>query len=182
MDSLDLLKRTVGEVDKLIAGLSDDQLAVQTPCTDWKVSDLLGHITGGATMFAQSAEEAVGAEAGPAPSGDHRSAWSTASRRALAAFELPGVMDKTVKLPFGEMPAGVALNIAVFDVATHAVDLASCTGQTISDEGLLEAALGMGKQMIGPDFRQPGIFDAEQPCPDDAPVAQRLLAFAGRKV
>ena len=29
-----------------------------------------------------------------------------------------------MKLPFGEMPAGVALNIAIFDVATHSVDLA----------------------------------------------------------
>ena len=42
--------------------------------------------------------------------------------------------------------------------------------------------LVMGKQMIGPELRMPGVFDAEQPCPADAPVAQRLLAFSGRKV
>jgi hypothetical protein len=28
----------------------------------------------------------------------------------------------------------------------------------------------------------PGFFDAEQPCSDDAPADQRILAFAGRKV
>ena len=49
------------------------------------------------------------------------------------------------------------------------------------DEGVLGAALEIGKQMIGPDLRQPGVFDAEQPCADDAPVADRLRAsFAVR--
>ena len=28
-------------------------------------------------------------------------------------------MERVVKLPFGEMPAGLALNIAIFDVTTH---------------------------------------------------------------
>lgn len=177
--SLDLLKRTVAETDRIVQGLSDDQLAIQTPCADWKVRDLINHITEGATMFAISA-------GGSAPDdetgGDLKRAWRTAADSALAAFEQPGVMEKIVTLPFGEMPGAIALNIAVFDVATHAVDLASCTGQAIVDEDLLETALAVGKQMIGPELRQPGVFDAEQPCADDAPVTQRLLAFAGRKV
>jgi len=189
MDSLDLLQRTVAETDRLVQALDDEQLAIQTPCADWKVRDLINHITGGSTMFAISAEQGsvpddeIGRLMGGDVLGDDfKGAWKAASTRALAAFELPGVMDKMVKLPFGEMPAGVALNIAVFDVATHACDLATCTGQSITDTGLLEDALAMGKQMITADFRQPGVFDAEQPCPDDAPVQQRLLAFAGRKV
>jgi uncharacterized protein (TIGR03086 family) len=87
-----------------------------------------------------------------------------------------------VTLPFGEMPAGVALNIAIFDVATHAVDLAESTGQGIKDTELLETALEYGKQMIGPELRVPGVFAEEQPCPADAPVEKRLFAFSGRKV
>ena len=62
----------------------------------------------------------------------------------MAAFEAPGAMEKIVKLPFGEMPAGVALNIAIFDVATHAVDLARATGQHVTDTELLEGALAIG--------------------------------------
>lgn len=188
MDSLDLLRRTIGETDKIITGLSDDQLSLQTPCADWKIRDLINHITGGATMFAVSAEHGsipddVMAQVGGDMLGDDfKSAWKTASERALKAYEQPGVMEKMVTLPFGTMPAGVALNIAVFDVATHACDLATATGQAVGDTDLLEAALVMGKQMIGPDFRAPGIFDAEQPVADDAPVADRLLAFAGRKI
>jgi uncharacterized protein (TIGR03086 family) len=80
------------------------------------------------------------------------------------------------------MPAGVALNIAIFDVATHSVDLARATGQKVTDTELLEGALAIARQMLGPDLRQPGIFGAEQPCPDTAPVDDKLLAFAGRKI
>ena len=60
----------------------------------------------------------------------------------MHAFEQPGVLEKTVKLPFGEMPAGVALNIAVFDVLTHAVDIARASGQQVNDTELIETALG----------------------------------------
>jgi uncharacterized protein (TIGR03086 family) len=91
-------------------------------------------------------------------------------------------MEKIVKLPFGEMPAGVALNIAIFDVATHSVDLARATGQLVVDTGMLEDALELAHQMLGPELRAPGIFGAEQRCAADAPVDDRLLAFAGRKI
>jgi hypothetical protein len=67
-------------------------------------------------------------------------------------------------------------------VATHACDIASSTGQTITDTELLETALAFGKQMIGPELRVPGVFGPERPCPDDAPVTQRLFAFSGSKV
>jgi len=189
MDSVALLQQVVDETDRLVANIGPSDLSASTPCSEWSVQDLLNHITGGATMFAMSAEsgsvpdDVMGQLMGGDNLGDDfKGAWATASRRALAAFGQPGVMDKMVKLPFGEMPAGVALNIAVFDVATHATDLARATGQTMAADDLLEAALAMGKQMIGPDLRQPGVFEAEQPIADDAPVLDRLQAFAGRKV
>ena len=59
---------------------------------------------------------------------------------------------------------------------------AVATGQKVDDQELLGAALEMGKQMIGPDLRAPGVFDAEQPCPAGASTEEQLLAFAGRKV
>jgi uncharacterized protein (TIGR03086 family) len=140
-------------------------------------------------MFAISAEQGsipddvvVQLTEGDSLGDDYKGAWHDASAKAMTVFGQPGVLEKVVKLPFGEMPAGVALNIAIFDVATHATDLARATNQTITDTGLLEAALEMGRTMIGPEWRGSGLFGAEQPAPADAPVADRLLAFAGRKV
>ena len=189
MDSVALLQRVVDQTTTLVNGLTPDQLGNKTPCSEWTVRDLINHITGGATMFALSAEqgsvpdEMVGQlMGGDNLAGGVETSWAAASQRDLAAFEQPGVMDKIVKLPFGEMPAGVALNIAVFDVATHAADLARATGQTITDRDILVSALEIGRQMIGPELRQPGVFDAEQPAPDGAPVEDQLLAFAGRVI
>jgi uncharacterized protein (TIGR03086 family) len=113
---------------------------------------------------------------------DPPGAWKVAAARAMGAFEQPGALDRTVTLPFGAMPASVALGIAVFDVLTHAVDIASATGQHVEDLDLVETALSMGHEMVGPELRQPGIFDPEQPAPADAPAELRLLAFAGRAV
>jgi uncharacterized protein (TIGR03086 family) len=189
MDSVALLQRVVDETTSVVDKIGPDQLGDPTPCTEWTIRDLLNHITGGSTMFAVSAEQGSVPDdlmaqlmGGDNLGDDYKGAWAAASGRAMAVFGQPGVLERIVKLPFGEMPAGIALNIAIFDVATHATDLAHATGQTISDTNLLEAALEMGHQMIGPDLRQPGIFDPEQPAPPDAPITDRLLAFAGRKI
>jgi uncharacterized protein (TIGR03086 family) len=80
------------------------------------------------------------------------------------------------------MPASIALNIAIFDVATHACDIAKATGKTVTDDELMEQALAIGKQMIGPELRAPGVFDEAQPINDAASASDRLLAFAGRKL
>ncbi len=189
MNELELLQSVVGETTRIVENLSDDQWSVESPCAGWTVRDVVNHITGGATMFALSVEQGSvpddvlgrlmgGDNLGTDPVG----AWKAAAANATAAFETPGALDKMVTLPFGEMPAGVALSIAVFDVLTHAVDVASVTGQRLEDTELAETALVMGRQMVGPELRQPGIFDPEQPVAADAPVETRLLAFAGRAV
>ena len=184
-----LLQRVVDETDRVVDGVTDAQMANPSPCEGWCVRDVLNHITGGATMFALSAEQGSVPDdvlsrlmGGDNLGDDAKGAWKIASTKALSAFGEPGVLDKIVTLPFGDMPASAALSIAIFDVLTHAVDIASSTGQTISDTELVETALAMGHQMVGPELRQPGVFDPEQPVAPDAPATTRLLAFAGRKV
>lgn len=184
-----MLQRVVDTTNGVLGNTDAAQLSNPTLCTEWTVKDLINHMVGGATMFAISAEqgsvpdEMLGQLMGGDNVGnDPQGAWATASKRAMAAFEQPGAMEKIVKLPFGEMPAAIALNIAIFDVATHAVDLARATGQHVGDTELLEGALAIGRQMVGPDLRVPGVFGDEQAVKDTASTEDRLLAFAGRKV
>ena len=189
MVGLAMLQRVVDSTNGVIDNTTPAQYTNQTLCTEWTVKDLINHMVGGATMFAISAEQGSVPDdmvgqlmAGDNVGDDPKGAWATASKRAMAAFEPPGAMEKIVKLPFGEMPAGVALNIAIFDVATHAVDIARATGQHVPDIELLEGALALGRQMVSPELRVPGVFGDEQPISADAPVEDRLLAFAGRKI
>lgn len=190
MDPVPTLERVIAESRRIVDGISPDQLGNQTLCTEWTVRDVLNHVTGGATYFARVAEEgSVPDEDIPQLLGggdnlgdDYKGAFNTAADRAMAAFSQPGVLEKQVKLPFGEMPAGVALNIAIFDVSTHNCDIAEATGQPIKDTEVLTAALEVGKKVVQQDMRVPGFFDAEQPCAEAAPPDQQLLAFAGRHV
>ena len=63
-------------------------------------------------------------------------------------------------------------------MTTHAVDLARASGQAVTDTELLDAALDTGRQMIGPELRQPGVFANEQNVASNASAEDRLLAFA----
>ena len=189
MDLLPTMEKVLDRAGEVVDGVSPDQLGNSTPCAEWTVRDVINHITGGATMFAVCVEDgSVPDELLPKLMGgdnlgdDYKGAFHIASDRARAAFKSEGALDKMVKLPFGEMPAGVALNIAVMDVMTHALDIAKATGQTVDDEALLATALEIGRNLITDDFRRPGVFDAEQQAPADASAADKLLAFAGRKV
>ncbi|MCU1448671.1 MAG: hypothetical protein JWP02_841, partial [Acidimicrobiales bacterium] len=177
MDNVATLQRVIDESKRVVGGVSSDQLGNKTLCTEWTVRDIINHITGGATVFAMSAEqgsvpdELMGQLMGGDNLGDDfKGAFNTAADRAMSAFSIPDVLDKIVKLPFGEMPAGIALNIAIVDVATHACDIAQATSQKIQDTELLDAALELGKQIIQPAFRQPGVFGDEKPCASDAPA------------
>jgi uncharacterized protein (TIGR03086 family) len=189
VEGIPMMQRVVDSTTAVLGNTTDDQLSNPTLCTEWTVRDLVNHMVGGATMFAVSVEEGsvpdelLGQLVGGDNVGDDpKAAWAKASDRAMKAFALPGAMDKIVKLPFGEMPTPIALNIAIFDVATHACDLARATGQHVGDDELLEGALAMGKQMVSPELRTPGVFGDEQSVNAQASAEDKLLAFAGRKV
>jgi uncharacterized protein (TIGR03086 family) len=188
-DAVGTMRAVIAETGKVVDGIGPDQLGNATPCTEWSVRDVINHITGGSTMFAVCVEQGsvpddlLGQLLGGDNLGDdYKGAFHAATDRAVAAFGLPGALEKVVKLPFGEMPAGVALQIAVFDVATHACDLAHATGQKVENTEVLDAALEAGHQMIGADMRGTGLFEAEQPAPEGATTSEKLLAFAGRKI
>ena len=189
MDTLKTMQQVIDQTTKIVDGISPSQLGNPTPCTEWTVRDVLNHVTGGATMFATCIEQGsvpddlLGQLMGGDNLGDdYKGAFQKAAQHALDAGNEKGALEKMVKLPFGEMPAGVALNIAIFDVTTHAADLAYATGQTIEDTALLETALEAGRQMITSELRVPGVFDNEQPAPANAGPTERLLAFAGRRL
>jgi uncharacterized protein (TIGR03086 family) len=190
MESVAAMSRVITETKSVVDGIGDGQWDLPTPCTEWTVRDLVNHLTGGATMFATAVEEGsvsdelVGELMGSDILGDDpKGAFRAAADRADAAFREADNLDMIVKLPFGEMPASVALNIAIFDVAVHAVDVAKATGQPdVVDTDVLASALEVGKLMIGPEMRVPGVFGPEVAVDDRASMEDRLAAFAGRAI
>jgi uncharacterized protein (TIGR03086 family) len=149
---------------------------------------VLNHVTGGAEMFAicvrdgSVPDETLGEiMTGDRLGDDYKASFHKAADAANASFALPGAMDRIVKLPFGEMPAGMALNIAIFDVTTHAWDLAKATGQSTElDPELAAVAYEVAQGMLNDDLRNAGLFGPAIEVTDDLPAADRLAAFAGR--
>ena len=186
MENVALMDRVVGEVTRLLDGVQDSQLGDATPCTDWTVKDLLAHLVGGAAMFADAfAGRESDMSAPPALPDDVakiRELWAANCASVMGEFKADVPPDEMVQMPWGPMPRGAAIDLATFDVTTHACDLATATGQQAPSDDLTESALAMGKQMIGPEMRVPGFFGDEQTPPDGADAAMRLLAFAGRAV
>lgn len=189
MGETDTIKQVVAELQRVVDGVQPDQLGNPTGCTEWSVRDIVNHVTGGSIMFAECVEQGSIPDerlgqlmAGDNLGDDPKGAFGAATRKAIVAFDSPGALEKMVTLPFGTMPAGIAMQIAIFDLMTHACDIAKATGQEVKDAEMLEVALATGKQMVGPDLRVPGLFNAEVPCSADASPADKLLAFAGRGV
>ncbi|MFI5047923.1 MAG: TIGR03086 family metal-binding protein [Acidimicrobiia bacterium] len=188
MDRLATMGKVLNETQRIVDNIEPSQLDDATPCSEWTVRDVLNHITAGADMFAIAGVEGSVPEdkllellTGDSLGDDYRASFRAACDRALAAYAPPGALDKVVVLPFGEMPAGVALDIAIFDVSTHAWDLAKATGQsTALDPEVLEAAWTLAPLMLTDDYRAAGMYGAVVEVADDAPLQDKLAAFAGR--
>ena len=89
-------------------------------------------------------------------------------------------------MPFGEMPAGAVMGLAMNDTFTHGWDLAKATGQStdiapqLAAQILEQARASIHDAFRGEDGAAP--FGVEQDCPEGASAADQLAAFLGRDV
>ena len=117
--------------------------------------------------------------------GDIQAAFAEGTRKAIAAFGAPGAQEKVVKLPWGEMPAGMFMNIAAQDIFVHGWDLARairCQAQL--DDWLADQFLA-GAQALPDAFRGPegqAPFGQVIYVPETAPASDRLAGALGRSV
>ena len=184
--STEPLAKAIASTRSVLAGVTADDLAKDTPCASWKVADLINHIIGAQAFFmAGLAGTPPSAPAEPA-SGDFLAAYDDVSAACLAAFSEDGVMGKMYTLPFGQMPGAAFVGIATTDTFTHGWDLAKSLGQSTDlDPELAASLLASAKTMIQPGFRGEegkAPFTAEQPAPQGCSAADQLAAFLGRTV
>ncbi len=188
MDEIATMSRVIELTGKVVDGIEPSQLDNPSPCEAWTVRDVLNHVTGGAELFALCVrdgsvpdEKAGQLMAGDNLGADYKASFHRAADPAEESFAIPGAMDRIVKMPFGEMPAAMALNIAIFDVTTHAWDLAKATGQSTDlDPEVAGIAYQVAQTMLSDDLRNLGLFGESVAVSDDAPMADRLAGLAGR--
>lgn len=190
-DPVAQLERVTRRAKEVASGVTQDQAADATPCSEWSVLDLLNHLIGGLEFTAgcitgnvpnirpNEAESSFQDETDVAVL---IRAYHDAVDRALALAADPGALERTAKTPFGEMAVARIMTGTVLDQFVHCWDLARATGQdTTLDSEMVEFAYGM---LVSGGFadmgRQAGFIGPEVAVPDSASLQDRMLAYMGR--
>ncbi|MCZ7528221.1 MAG: TIGR03086 family metal-binding protein [Acidimicrobiia bacterium] len=186
MDGFEQLDLAIPALGKLVEGVRRDQLDDPTPCARWKVRDLLAHLVEGGHMFAEAFRGAPVRDISRPDPGvigdDPAKAFAGSFADFTAAIRAPGAMDRTLTLPFGEVPAPVFLRLAAFDLTVHAWDVATATGQRFDPpDDLVAEADEFARQALGPETRDGDTFAVAVEPPPGANRLERLVAFSGRQ-
>ena len=123
MDLLTAHRSATRQFDNRVRRVRDAQWDNATPCADWDVRTLVGHVTAGQN---QAVTLLTGTPASVAD--DPVAAWEAAAAAAADAWNTPGALDREVTLPTGPMAAPLFLERRVVDLTVHAWDLARAIG------------------------------------------------------
>ena len=182
MDPLEQLDELAPVLGAVVSQTRADQLDEPTPCAQFRVRGVLGHMIDGATAFAAGFR----GDAAPAPDGvapaDPVAGFGQAMGGLAEAMHAPGALERTIAAPFGEVPGGVFARFVVLDGLVHGWDLAVATQQdTRMDPSLVEACFAVIEPQLD-QLKASGAFGGEVAVAADADPQTRLLAMLGRSV
>lgn len=169
----------------VLAGVTDEQLALQTPCEKLRLDELVAHIG----MLALAFNAAAGKEFGPltdTPPTDGAQVdadWRTSYPQRLAgladAWRDPDAWQGMTRAGGIDLPGEVAGSVALAEVVIHGWDVAAATGQAYDcDPATAQACLEHLAQFDAAGTE--GMFGPAVPISDDARDLDRIVALSGR--
>ena len=183
--STDSLSRAFASTRQVLAAVDPGRLDDPTPCRLWTVRQLVNHVV----MAPRHGIGSLRTGDWHLPeedfaSGDFLAAYDATAEDAMAAFAEPDALEKTVKLPFGEVPGAFLRTMITSDQFTHGWDLARATGQSTDldpelAEELLEQA-DIPDEYRGEEGKAP--FGPRRAAPEGANAADKVAALLGREV
>lgn len=178
MDSLAFHREALDVAQHVIDAIDRAQFELPTPCDEWNVRQLLEHMIGGNRRIAgdppAEGEDVIG--------DDLSATYASSAGRAAATFEAPGGLDRMFKLSFGEVPGELAVAARATDQLAHSWDLAKATGMSADlSPAMYTTALEVLEIRFARFGRNSATYNDEQQAADDATVADRFAAFAGRR-
>lgn len=183
-DPRPLYARAMDQADTLVRDTRPDQFDLPTPCDEFDVRALLGHLV---AVARRVAHVAGGGDALEIPHvvpdlADPAAAFAEAGRAADRAWADDAVLDTVLRLPFGELPGRAALLAYAQELTMHAWDLARATGrESTLDVELGVFALETAQRFVPAEPRGGRIpFGPVVPVPADAGPYARLAGHLGR--
>ena len=186
-DPRPVYERAARQLAALVAATPPGRLDAPTPCGDYEVRSLLGHVVNGALRVATAVEgggadgEDVPAWAESLPPERWAGACEESRDRMAAAWADDAKLDVPVTIPWGRMPGRIVLAGSVMETVAHSWDLAKAIGrEDLLDPGLGEFALAVARQALPAEGRGRRPFGDVREAPEDADVYARLAAWLGR--
>jgi uncharacterized protein (TIGR03086 family) len=178
----DQLARASVAVGVLIHRIESDQWSSPTPCTEWPVRRVVGHLVGMNLVFAAIlADEAMPARDDIADE-ELAARYDSSAALLVNRFRSPGALERDFGGPMGSASGADRLQIRLYDLMAHGWDLARATGQRVilPDQVVKDSLAFATVQLEGVD--RGGRFHPAQPCSVSADPLDRLAAFLGRDV
>lgn len=185
-------RRRLGEVladlERVAAGVGPQHADLPTPCREYDVAALTGHVVGWLENFAAGLASADGtcprSDVGEVTvAADEASARIRAGARTIDEAVRRGATGRPLVIAAqGGMPGELALSMMLGEYLVHGWDLARATGQQWDPPAeTADAAREFLAGMVAPEHRGAGgMFGPEVAVPEDAPALDRLIGFSGR--
>jgi uncharacterized protein (TIGR03086 family) len=176
----------VGTAVDAMSAVRPDQLAGATPCTEFDVRTLLGHLLSVLRRVAAVGRGEPPFSVPQVSTDVPDDGWGAAARGAaddvLAVWADDTLLDRELTLPYGTHRGGVALATYTGELSTHTWDLAVATGQSPTwDDDALTVGLAGSRHILPADGRGEFIpFAPAVPVAADAPLIEQLVAWQGR--
>lgn len=167
----------------LVRQVPTDGWARPTPCSEWDVRDLVGHLTSEQAWAAYlvaggSLEQAPDDLDGDLLGDDPVAAWTTRAAAARSAWTADGALEREAELSGGPTPAEHYLLQMAMDLVVHSWDLARALG---TDPALSEQTISDVLDYLGDhDMSGSGLFGDPREVGEDASPLDRLVAQTGR--
>lgn len=181
MTEISKLLRDAGDAAlPVVTGIADEQLPDPTPCSDFRVGDLVNHLFQVIVNFQglarrEPADFSDTPDILPTP---WRDRYATEIDTLVRAWADPAALDGVS--PGMGLPQPIIGQMALLDLTLHAWDLARATGQPYTpSEPAVAELLGM-VDVMGEKARETKVFGPEVPVPAEASEFERLLGKAGR--
>lgn len=178
--------KAVATAGPVIDAVRLDQMTLPTPCAEFDVRALLGHLE-----FVLRRIAAIGRDEDPfsvterhdvADTGWH-AAWLDAAHEVQTAWTDPAILDQPRTLPWMVMPGRAALAVYTSEVVVHTWDLARATDQhPVWDDDVVALAYAT-MQLALPSAERPADvpFDDAVSIPAEASAIDRLVSWTGRR-
>ncbi|MDT7841314.1 TIGR03086 family metal-binding protein [Streptomyces justiciae] len=175
-------------VARLAEAVTDEQLADGTPCPEYAVRNVLGHLLHLSAAFRDAARKDLGATTDTPPTAavpDIGPGWREELPKVLAeladAWRDPAAWTGMTRAGGVDLPGEVGGAVAVDELVIHGWDLAVATGQRYEpDPAALRATYDFLLAAAEDPSRGGGIFGPVVPVADDASLLERTVGLSGR--